>query len=238
MNFVFDVDGTITPSREKMDEKFQEYFLDFCHKNTVYLVTGSDYAKTEEQVGPEICFAAEGVFNCSGNMLTRRNVEMYRNDFELTDDERMALKNELYASGFSVRTGNHIEHRIGTVNFSVVGRNANKHERQQYVRWDNATGERVSICARMNEWFPRLECLVGGETSIDICLRGYNKGQVKNHIHGSIIFFGDRCNPGGNDYSLALLAEIVHNVQDWRETESLLRTRYERITGKQNRTNG
>jgi hypothetical protein len=96
------------------------------------------------------------------------------------------------------------------------------------VIWDNNTNERVEICKRLNDAFPRLECLVGGETSIDICRRGYNKGQVKNHIRSAIIFFGDRCEPGGNDYSLALLAEIVHNVKHWTETELLLRARYDK----------
>ena len=28
--FIFDVDGTLTPSRQKMDMEFQKYFMDFC----------------------------------------------------------------------------------------------------------------------------------------------------------------------------------------------------------------
>ena len=131
MNYVFDVDGTLTPSREKIDPEFHDFFLNLCKKQTVYLVTGSDYAKTLEQLGQDICFAVEGVFNCSGNMLTRRNVVMYVNDFDLLDTERIMLESELRTSGFHVRTGNHIEKRIGAVNFSIVGRNATKEEREQ-----------------------------------------------------------------------------------------------------------
>ena len=38
LNFIFDIDGTLTPSRRKIDPDFHEYFLDFAHKNDVYLV--------------------------------------------------------------------------------------------------------------------------------------------------------------------------------------------------------
>ena len=50
-HYIFDVDGTLTPSRQKMDEDFSRFFLHFCTMNSVYLVTGSDREKTLEQVG-------------------------------------------------------------------------------------------------------------------------------------------------------------------------------------------
>ena len=48
--FIFDVDGTLTPSRLPMDEKFQEFFKEWVKKNTFYLVTTSDIAKLQEQM--------------------------------------------------------------------------------------------------------------------------------------------------------------------------------------------
>ena len=44
--YVFDVDGTLTPSRRRMDKDFQEFFLEWAENNTFYLVTGSDLPKT------------------------------------------------------------------------------------------------------------------------------------------------------------------------------------------------
>ena len=49
--FIFDVDGTLTPSRGLMDSQFQQWFNDFCRAYPVYLVTGSDKPKTIEQIG-------------------------------------------------------------------------------------------------------------------------------------------------------------------------------------------
>ena len=222
MNFVFDVDGTLTPSRQKIDDKFAKFFLSFCKQFPVYLVTGSDYAKTVEQLGDGICYAVEGIYNCSGNVLTKRGIEIYRNDFELTESEKIALETELRTSGFPVRTGNHIEHRIGTVNFSIVGRNANREEREQYKVWDQNLGERLSMCRRLNSLFTRLECVVGGETGIDIFLKGKDKSQIANYVR-PFTFFGDRCELGGNDHTIYLIAEKAYWVTDWKDTYIYLR---------------
>lgn len=223
MNYVFDVDGTLTPSRDKIDPQFAQFFLNFCRKQPTYLVTGSDYEKTVEQLGEEICNAVEGVFNCSGNMLTRRNVVMYMNDFDLLDTERIMLESELRTSGFPLRTGNHIEKRIGSVNFSIVGRNATKPEREVYKAWDENMNERKKICDFLNRMFTRLECVIGGETGIDIFLKGNDKSQVAKYVK-PFTFFGDRCEVGGNDHTIFMAANHAFRVQDWMETQRLLKS--------------
>ena len=48
--FIFDVDGTLTPSRGIIDLEFKAFFNTFCLMNDVYLVTGSDKPKTVEQI--------------------------------------------------------------------------------------------------------------------------------------------------------------------------------------------
>ena len=238
MNFVFDVDGTLTPSRDKIDPYFEQFFIEFCGKNKVYLVTGSDFAKTQEQLGVNVLRSVQGIFSCSGNQYIKRDIAVYdyklypaynyiyQNDFTPSEELLNALNHELKVSGFSVRTGNHIENRIGMINFSVVGRNANKEERQLYVIWDEAINERGNICERLNTKFPELECVIGGETGIDIYPKGKNKAQIREHIEGPITFFGDRCDPGGNDYPLAKIADVVYNVKSWEETEYILRMQY------------
>ena len=44
--FIFDVDGTLTPSRKKITPEFFDEFFQFTEENDVYLVTGSDRDKT------------------------------------------------------------------------------------------------------------------------------------------------------------------------------------------------
>lgn len=222
MNYVFDVDGTLTPSREKIDPEFHDFFLNIAAKQTVYLVTGSDYIKTSQQLGDKILNTVEGVFNCSGNMLTRRGVVMYMADFELTENEMAHLNIELNGSGFGVRTGNHIEKRIGSVNFSIVGRNATKADREMYKIWDENMNERVNICRRLNRICNRLSFVVGGETGIDIFLRGYDKAQIAKYVK-PFVFFGDRCEVGGNDHTIFMAAHNGYHVRDWQETYRILK---------------
>ena len=74
--YVFDVDGTLTPSRGRMDEGFKRFFLKFIKEPAVYLVTGSAYYKTVEQVTREVAESVEKVFNCSGNSIWRRGLNI------------------------------------------------------------------------------------------------------------------------------------------------------------------
>ena len=42
MIYIFDVDGTLTKSRNKMDLSFAQFFYDFTEHNRVWLISGSD----------------------------------------------------------------------------------------------------------------------------------------------------------------------------------------------------
>ena len=59
--FLFDVDGTLTPSRKKIDKEFSKFFSNFCKNNDVYLVTGSDRAKPVYQLGESLYNKAKRV---------------------------------------------------------------------------------------------------------------------------------------------------------------------------------
>ena len=74
--YIFDVDGTLTPSRGMIDPNFHDWFLNFATLNAVYLVTGSDYPKTLEQVGEQICTTVKRCYNCSGNSVWEENEEV------------------------------------------------------------------------------------------------------------------------------------------------------------------
>jgi phosphomannomutase len=220
--YCFDVDGTLTPSRSAMDENFRKEFIEFAKKHDVCLVTGSDYPKTLEQVGQEVIDACSFVFNCCGNEVRTKDNIKYQSAWKPGGMLLMALEYEKRKSGFSVRTGKHIEQRVGMVNFSVVGRNADKVQRAMYVEWDNATNERMQIAERIRKLFPDMDCTIAGETGLDIYPKGKDKSQVREWIENKLVFFGDRCEEGGNDYSLAKVADVVYNVAHWQETQEKL----------------
>jgi len=230
--FVFDVDGTLTPSRSTIDPYFASYFEGFCEENPVYLVTGSDYPKTIEQLGETICNKVKRIYNCSGNDVWEQGVNVRTNDWTLPDLAREWLTQKLDNSEFVLRTGNHIEDRPGCVNFSVVGRNATLGERMLYVNYDKLKKERTRIANEFNYIFGlesmQLHAAVGGDTGIDIYQMGSDKSQILKDFSSEdrIIFFGDKMEPGGNDYPLMQSNPFGTNypVKDWNHTWELLET--------------
>mgnify|MGYP001208397013 FL=1 len=225
-NYLFDVDGTLTPSRGVIDPEFKKWFLNFCSKNNVILVTGSDRPKTIEQLGREVYNACQRVYNCSGNDVYEGKKKVKFNDWNLPLLAQRWLKIRLDNSPYELRTGKHIENRTGMINFSVVGRNATAEERKDYHEYDEKFNERLSIAQDFEKEFTELQAKVGGETGIDIFPKGCDKGQVvKDFKKSTINFYGDRCDPQGNDYPIARLLKPkqVNHVKDWRDCWELLR---------------
>lgn len=225
MNYVFDVDGTLTPSRLSMIPEFKSWFVDWCKDRPVFLVTGSDYAKTLAQVGEEVTHAVRAVYNSSGNAIYVKGQLVYKYDFSIGSDIQSYLETILVSDPYPVRTGQHIEHRIGLTNFSIVGRGADRGQRAEYIKYDRDTGNRAMIVDRINELFPHVEATAGGETGVDIYERGRDKAQVAG-VLSPFIFFGDSIFPGGNDYTIAQEAVKYYRVKDWQETYQILREQY------------
>lgn len=226
MYFLFDVDGTLTPSRGIIDITFKKFLKTFLQKHPASIVSGSDYAKTAEQLGLDLVEHFEYSFNCSGNAIYENGELVGLNDWTLSEKPRLYLNDILLSSSYPKRLGNHLEERIGTVNFSVVGRNANEKERKEYYEWDMIHNERKQIADFINKNFTGVEAVVGGEISIDIYSSGSDKSQVLKYFKNKdIIFFGDKCNPGGNDYPISskLPNDRVHFVKNWQETQKILR---------------
>ena len=223
-NFIFDVDGTLTDSRKPIDKKFKDFMLDFTRMHTCYICTGSDRQKTIEQIGEDLTNQFKLVFHCSGNHIFEQSNEMFINDWKLSSEEIWFLKEKLSKSNYIEKTGNHIEERIGTVNFSIVGRNANSEQRAMYYSWDKKFKEREKIANEFNEYYGhKSQAAIGGETSIDIFKTGCDKSQIKKHIEGETIYFGDKCYPGGNDYAISKICDSVYQIDNsWKQTFSIL----------------
>ena len=94
--------------------------------------------------------------------------------------------------------------------------------------------DRDALAKEFNKNFKKkynIEALIGGQISLDIQPVGNDKGQVLKHIlfkgtPNEIIFFGDKCYEGGNDYSVAQKADIFWQVKNWKHTHKILAKEY------------
>jgi phosphomannomutase len=232
--FIFDVDGTLTPSRQKINADFQRWFLEFTYSNYVYLVTGSDYEKTVEQLGNTICENVERVYNCSGSDVYEGGNSVRTSEWEVPPALQDLMFGWLQGSRFPIRTGNHMEERPGMVNFSIVGRNCTAVQRKEYVEYDKANRERETIAGIINSVFDDITATVGGETGIDIHPTGADKSQILKDFdpeNDILQFFGDAMFKGGNDYPLK--KQIIdndlgfcYNIKDYKETWKILKDEF------------
>ena len=98
--------------------------------------------------------------------------------------------------------------------------------------------ERSKITEEFNKLFNKkynLEALTGGQISLDIQQIGKDKGQIIEYIDSGAwtserfwetIFFGDKCDIGGNDYSLYERATEKWKVANYEHTFRILKTNH------------
>ena len=246
MHYIFDVDGTLTPSRGKMDSEFAAFFEHFATHNAVYLVTGSDREKTLEQIPKSIYSLCMRVYQCSGNDVWEQDRRIHSGILELPKEIHDTFDYWIKASQFDHKQGNHIDQRAGLVNFSILGRPASDLDRKAYISWDEVTDERKTIAWCLDDAFgDKFNFQIAGETGIDITAKGAGKEQVLTDFDESdnIIFIGDKCEKGGNDHGLvqALMARNdgctphdggnsfaygpskFYNVDSWEDTWEILK---------------
>ena len=227
-HYVFDVDGTITASRKAITEEHKAIFLEFAKKYPVTLVTGSDRDKTIEQIGKDCYNACVSVYQNSGNECWVKDKLIHYNvNWVLPEDAGAFLAEFLAESEFGIRAGKHFEHRGSAVNFSVVGRDCNEEQRKQYVEFDKENLERVRIQQRFNEAEFKvdgklLEASIGGETGLDITIKGADKSQILPYFRSEVVFFGDACYVGGNDYPIYSKCKEAYAVNGPDDTFYLL----------------
>jgi hydroxymethylpyrimidine pyrophosphatase-like HAD family hydrolase len=216
--YLFDVDGTLTDPRQKINKGFAEKFLYFCNTNQVYLVTGSTLEMLEEQIPNDILYSTQGIFTCSGNefyevvgVQVNDSVEfdlelVYKNELEVSKALEEYLLFELKWSNWSgPRIEPHFHYRTGMLNFSICGRGVSQEVRDVYEGFSVLDGDRIRIIDYINEKFPQYECSIGGQISVDITYRGKDKRQILDHldlVNNLVVFYGDKID-SGNDKPLA-----------------------------------
>jgi len=230
--FGFDVDGVLCDRGQSMDPKFREWFTNWLIGKKYYIVTGSSREKTISQIGEEILNQSIISFHCLSNNIWIKDQEVTINNFTFKDKELDLLNSFIQRSHFPIKSGNHLEYRKGSVNFSIIGKNVSQLDRQQYVKYDKEYSERIQIINEFVNQFPRFDAFIGGDVSIDICLTGANKKQIINLCNfgdDTFHYFGDRCFKYGADYPLFLALQqtkhICHQINNgYTETYGILQT--------------
>lgn len=233
---LFDMDGTLTDPRTRITNDVIET-LEKINKGTkLHLVTGSGMDKVEEQMStPVLLSLFDRVYACNGTRVWNCNLDM--------DDETRSIEPELihkvtlrdhYSDGdinhiidtllriastthTKIKTGTFIEWRESQINFSVVGRNCSRDQRDDYIKWDAKSGERKRIIDDLRKEFKGwgLSFRLGGQISIDITREGWDKSYAFTNMKETpdqCVFFGDKICKDGNDLDIAMKCGKYHHV--------------------------
>ena len=244
--YLFDVDGTLTPAKEKINQGFNSFFVKWRKGKEVYIVSGGSFVRILDQLGTDIVGQCAGVFACMGNIFYQKLDQINSSVFEewkIVYENKFRKPRGLYKrldkivedSPYPTKTGKHYEERVGMLNFSIVGRNATMEERKEYTEYDAQNHERQTLVDHLTKHYSSLDFVIGGAVSIDIFKVGDDKSQIIDKYfnealdHNKIVFVGDRILFPGNDSSLAIALRqhpngSAHEVESWQDTSELLKT--------------
>uniref|UniRef100_A0A1A8MZE4 Phosphomannomutase n=1 Tax=Nothobranchius pienaari TaxID=704102 RepID=A0A1A8MZE4_9TELE len=126
---LFDVDGTLTQPREKIDPKLDEFFQTLRRKVKIGIVGGSDYPKIAEQLGEgddvihkfDYVFAENGTVQYKdGKLLTKHAIQNHLGE-ELLQELINFCLNYMGLIKLPKKRGTFIEFRNGMINVSPIG---------------------------------------------------------------------------------------------------------------------
>ncbi|EDO47912.1 predicted protein [Nematostella vectensis] len=234
---LFDVDGTVTPSRLVIQPEMRELMAELRKKVKIGLVGGSDQCKVEEQMGGEdvtklydYFFPENGlVAYKDGKLLAIQNIKKFLGEDSIQELIDFCLS---YMSNIKIpkKRGTFIEFRHGLINVSPIGRNCTQEERIEFFEYDKVHNVRGKFVEALKEKFPHLglQYSIGGQISFDVFPKGWDKTFCLRHVEAEgfkeIHFFGDKCYEGGNDWEIYQDSRTIgHKVTCPEDTMKLLR---------------
>lgn len=221
---VFDLDGTLTPSKSIAGREMGNLLLRLLEKKRVAVIGGGKYGQFREQFLARLPKRDPRLANLSLFPTTSNAFYRYRNGWknvytlDLSKREkteiRKVFKSVLKEVGF-VRPkkiyGVMLEDRGTQMSFSPLGQDIvtalgvkGIHLKEQWKKKNDPL--RFKIAKFLGKRLPKLEVHVGGITTIDITRKGIDKAygvrQIEKYLHVPIkkmVFIGDALYPGGND---------------------------------------
>eukprot|EP00887_Chlorella_sp_A99_P002995 scaffold9.g2995.t1 len=221
---LFDVDGTLTEPRKKVEQKMLDELQKLRQVVKVGTVGGSDLAKQIEQLGESVLSDFDYVFSenglvayQAGQLLAVQSLSNHLGDAKLKEFINFCLK-YLADIDIPVKRGTFIEFRSGMINVSPIGRNCSQAERDAFEKFDLAAGVRKRFVEALRERFADmdLEFSIGGQISFDVFPKGWDKTYCLRFVKADfdeIHFFGDKTFKGGNDYEIFVSPDTMgHTV--------------------------
>jgi HAD superfamily hydrolase (TIGR01484 family) len=236
---VFDLDGTLAPSKSSLDIEMSSLLHDLLEVVKVAVISGGAWLQFQRQVLSNLPqderLAKLSILPTCGTQFfqyTGQWKQLYAEDFTAEEKERIvnSLNNAGRSAGFLVEKtwGEVIEDRGSQITYSALGQQAPLEEK---VKWDPDFAKRKKIKTILDTLIPEFSVRLGGATSIDVTKPGIDKaygiGKLRDILGiqlKEMIYVGDALFPGGNDYPAKQAGVISIPVRDPNETKRVIET--------------
>mmetsp|Transcript_86 Transcript_86/g.303 ORF Transcript_86/g.303 Transcript_86/m.303 type:complete len:222 (-) Transcript_86:62-727(-) len=202
----------------------------------VGVVGGSNLVKQKAQLGQNVVKDMDYSFSENG-LVAYANGELIHN-MQLKEHLKPKDLNALISHilryianlDLPIKRGTFVEFRTAMLNVSPIGRNCSYDERLEFNKYDEEHGIRKALVADLQANFAHLDLcyVIGGQISIDIFPKGWDKTYCLQHVRArnfrEIHFFGDKTLPGQNDHEIFISEETIgHAVENPDHTMRILK---------------
>ena len=234
---VFDLDGTLAPSKESIDSEMAELLGKLLGTVKAALISGGDWPQFEKQVLAHLDKAANlsnlSILPTCGTKFYKYEEgwkKVYSEDFTSEEKKKIisSLQTAIDQSGLKAEKvwGEVIEDRGSQITYSALGQQA---PLEQKKKWDPDFAKRKKIKALLDPLIGGFSVRLGGSTSIDITKPGIDKAYGIRKLRDilgiaieEMIFVGDALFPGGNDYPAKEAGVVSIRVRDPEDTKRVI----------------
>ncbi|XP_065598873.1 phosphomannomutase 1 isoform X2 [Cyrtonyx montezumae] len=158
---LFDVDGTLTPARQKIEPEVDRFLQELRGRVQIGVVGGSDYSKIAEQLGEgdevvdkfDYVFAENGTVQYkNGRLVAKQAIQDHLGE-ELLQDLINFCLNYMALLKLPKKRGTFIEFRNGMLNISPIGRSCTLEERIEFSELDKKERIREKFVAALQREF-------------------------------------------------------------------------------------
>lgn len=247
---VFDLDGTLTPTKAPMDSQMAALIARLLAIKKVAVIGGGKYGIFKTQLlqqlhVPKLLLKNLFLFPATATSFYI-HTSGWKNVYalQLSKAEKNKIKKAFHDVfediGYTHPQkvyGKVIEDRGTQITFSALGQDVvamlgKKRGVPLKVKWLKENRDvKMKMAKCLAKLLPELEVHAAGFTSIDITRKGIDKAygleQIKNHLHVDIkdmLFVGDAIFPGGNDYQIVKTGVDYIPVTGPDQTKHIIRT--------------
>ncbi len=245
---VFDLDGTLAPTKAQMDSEMAGLIKQLLSVKKVALIGGGKLQLFQHQFLSQLKVPKELLKNLSLFPTTGTTFLRYQSGWkkvyahnltkaevkQITEAVKRVLEEIKYKPAAKTY-GKILENRGSQVSWSALGQDVVKVLGEKGIdlknKWrEENTPLKLKIAKHLRKYLPNLEVHAAGHTTIDVTKKGIDKGyglrQMEKYLKVKIkdmLFVGDAIFPGGNDYAVVRTGVDYFPVKDPEDTKKIIR---------------